>query len=218
MAKKIKKVTVYGYVRVSTREQHEDRQVEALREFGVDRRRIIMDKLSGKDFDRPNYQKLVHEDMLRGDLLVVKSIDRLGRNYEEILEEWRFITKSLQADIVVLDMPLLDTREDNSLVGRFIADVVLQVLSFVAENERINIRQRQMEGILAAKARGVKFGRPRRPLPDDFPDVVRLLHAHDLSLKDALAMTGLPRSTFYNAMNRLLKPAPADSTFAESAM
>lgn len=189
----------YGYVRVSTREQHEDRQVEALLKFGVEKRKILMDKLSGKNFDRPNYQKLVHSRMKPGDLLVIKSIDRLGRNYEEILEEWRFITKTLQADVLVLDMPLLDTRMDNSLVGRFIADVVLQVLSFVAQNERETTSQRQREGIAAAKARGVRFGRPKRPLPEDFTQILERWRAKELTLNQALGLSGLPRSSFYAA-------------------
>ena len=194
----------YGYVRVSTYEQHEDRQVEALRKFGIERQKIWMDKLSGKSFDRPNYQDLVHWRMKEGDLLVIKSIDRLGRNYEEILEEWRFITKILQADVVVLDMPLLDTRvEANSLVGRFIADVVLQVLSFVAQNERETTNQRQREGIAAAKARGVHMGRPRRDLPEDFQEIVALWRAKALTLEEALYLAGLPRSSFYAEAARM---------------
>ena len=155
------KATIYGYARVSTKEQHEDRQLIALQEFPVPRRNIFMDKLSGKDFNRPRYR-----DLLRilepGDLLVVKSIDRLGRNYDEILKQWRIITKEIRADIVVLDMPLLDTRQTGKdLTGTFVADLVLQILSYVAQTERENIRQRQREGIAAAKLRGVRFGRPR---------------------------------------------------------
>lgn len=159
--------SIYGYVRVSTKEQNEDRQLIALREVAVAERNIYMDKLSGKDFDRPQYRKLLRK-MKKDDLLYIKSIDRLGRNYEEILQQWRIITKNKGVDIVVLDMPLLDTRRGKDLMGTFLSDIVLQVLSFVAENERTNIRQRQAEGIAAAKARGVKFGRPPKPLPENF--------------------------------------------------
>ena len=159
--------SIYGYVRVSTREQNEDRQLIALREVGVSDKNIFMDKQSGKDFERPQYKKLLRK-MKKDDLLYIKSIDRLGRNYEEILQQWRIITKDKGVDIVVLDMPLLDTRRGKDLMGTFLSDIVLQVLSFVAENERTNIRQRQTEGIAAAKARGVRFGRPPRPLPDNF--------------------------------------------------
>ena len=144
---------VYGYVRVSTRDQNEHRQLIELQAFGVDRKNIYMDKMSGKDFNRPSYQRLVHRRLKSGDLLVVKSIDRLGRNYEEILNEWKYISKRLGADIKILDMPLLDTRRSNDLIGTLISDIVLQLLSFVAQNERENIRQRQAEGIAAAKAR-----------------------------------------------------------------
>lgn len=159
--------SIYGYVRVSTREQNEDRQLIALREVGVSDKNIFMDKQSGKDFERPQYKKLLRK-MKKDDLLYIKSIDRLGRNYEEILQQWHIITKDKGVDIVVLDMPLLDTRRGKDLMGTFLSDIVLQVLSFVAENERTNIRQRQTEGIAAAKARGVRFGRPPRPLPDNF--------------------------------------------------
>ncbi|MBP3519976.1 MAG: recombinase family protein, partial [Oscillospiraceae bacterium] len=161
------KPTIYGYVRVSTAEQNEDRQLIALREMGVPKKNIFMDKLSGKDFRRPAYRRLVKR-MKKNDLLYVKSIDRLGRNYEEIQNQWRRLTKEKGVDIVVLDMPLLDTRRGKDLMGTFLSDIVLQVLSFVAENERTNIRQRQAEGIAAAKARGVKFGRPPLPLPENF--------------------------------------------------
>ena len=154
---------VYGYARVSTREQNLDRQIAALRQYIADERDIITDKESGKDFNRPQYKRLVRK-LKKDDLLYIKSIDRLGRNYAEILEQWRLLTQTKGADIVVLDMPLLDTRRGKDLMGTFLSDIVLQVLSFVAENERTNIRQRQAEGIAAAKARGVKFGRPPRPL------------------------------------------------------
>ena len=151
--------SVYGYVRVSTREQNEDRQLIALQELLIPTENIYMDKQSGKDFDRPQYKKLVRK-LKRDDLLYIKSIDRLGRNYDEILEQWRLLTKEKGIDIVVLDMPLLDTRRGKDLMGTFLSDIVLQLLSFVAENERTNIRQRQAEGIAAAKAKGVHMGRP----------------------------------------------------------
>ena len=159
---------IYGYVRVSTKEQNEARQVLALREYCVSEKNIYIDKVSGKDFNRPQYRKLMR-NIKPGDILVIKSIDRLGRNYEEILVQWRMITKEKAVDIVVLDMPLLDTRKSgHDLTGTFIADLVLQILSYVAQTERENIRQRQREGIIAAKLRGVKFGRPEKPVPDRF--------------------------------------------------
>ena len=159
-----------GYMRVSSREQNEDRQRIALLEMGVPKENIYMDKLSGKNFDRPQYKKLLRK--LNGNtVLFVKSIDRLGRNYADLNEQWRIITKEKGADIVVIDMPLLDTRREKNLLGTFISDIVLALLSYVAENERLNIRQRQAEGIAAAKARGVKFGRPPKPLPDNFYEV-----------------------------------------------
>ena len=165
----MQETTVYGYVRVSTKEQKEDRQMIALREFMVPQEHIYMDKLSGKDFNRPQYRKLLKR-LCPGSTLVIKSIDRLGRNYTEILDQWRVITREKQADIVVLDMPLLDTRsKGEDLTGRFVSDLVLQILSYVAQVERDNIRQRQAEGIAAAKARGVKFGRKRMVVPDEFP-------------------------------------------------
>lgn len=157
----------YGYVRVSSRDQNEDRQMIALHEEGIPDENVYIDKQSGKDFNRPQYKKLLRK-MKRDDLLFIKSIDRLGRNYTEIQEQWRILTKQKGIDIVVLDMPLLDTRRGKDLMGTFLSDIVLQVLSFVAENERVNIRQRQAEGIAAAKARGVRFGRPPAPLPESF--------------------------------------------------
>lgn len=157
-------MSTYGYIRVSSHDQNEDRQLIALHEVGVLDADIYIDKQSGKDFERPQYKKLLRK-LKRGDLLYVKSIDRLGRNYKEILEQWRILTKDKVVDIVVLDMPLLDTRRGKDLMGTFLSEIVLQVLSFVAENERVNIRQRQAEGIAAAKARGVRFGRPPTPLP-----------------------------------------------------
>ena len=187
---------IYGYIRVSTREQNEDRQVIALREVDVPEQNIFMDKQSGKDFDRPQYKKLLRK-IKKDDLLYIKSIDRLGRNYEEILEQWRILTRDKGIDIVVLDMPLLDTRRGKDLMGTFLSDIVLQVLSFVAENERTNIRQRQAEGIAAAKARGVKFGRRPLPLPDNFYEVHKAWWAKKLTLKQAAVACNMPVGTFY---------------------
>ena len=158
---------IYGYVRVSSKDQNEDRQLIALSEFPVPKKNIYMDKLSGKDFNRPQYKRLLNI-IEEEDVLVIKSIDRLGRNYSEILDQWRYLTKNRKAYIVVLDMPLLDTRKNHDLMGTLIADIVLQLLSYVAETERDNIRQRQAEGIAAAKKRGVKFGRPVKKIPMDF--------------------------------------------------
>lgn len=186
----------YGYIRVSSREQNEDRQFLALREAGVPNERIFRDKQSGKDFERPQYRKLLKK-LRRDDVLYIKSIDRLGRNYEEILQQWRLLTKEKGADIVVLDMPLLDTRRGKDRMGTFLSDIVLQVLSFVAENERTNIRQRQAEGIAAAKARGVRFGRPSTPLPPNFLDVYQRWRAKKISVNQAAAECRMPRSTFF---------------------
>ena len=186
---------IYGYVRVSTREQNEDRQMIALREMGVQPSNIFLDKQSGKDFERPNYKKLLRE-LKKDDLLYVKSIDRLGRNYEEIQNQWRLLTKEKGVDICVIDMPLLDTRRGKDLVGTFLSDIVLQILSFVAENERTNIRQRQAEGIAAAKAKGVKFGRVPKPLPDGFHNAYQRWKRGEITGSEAARECGLPRSTF----------------------
>ena len=186
---------IYGYIRVSTREQNEDRQWIALREVGVPEKNILLDKQSGKDFLRPQYRRLVRK-LKKDDLLYIKSIDRLGRNYGEILEQWRLLTKEKGVDIVVLDMPLLDTRRGKDLMGTFLSDIVLQVLSFVAENERVNIRQRQAEGIAAAKARGVRFGRPPKPLPENFHSVYQRWKAGKLTGTAAAKECGMPLSTF----------------------
>lgn len=186
---------ICGYARVSTREQNEARQLDALTAAGIARRDIYLDKQSGKDFDRPQYQRLLRR-LRRDDVLYIQSIDRLGRNYEEILEQWRILTKEKGVDIVVLDMPLLDTRRGKDLLGTFLADIVLQVLSFVAENERANIRQRQAEGIAAAKARGVRFGRPPRPLPDNFEAICRRWQNGEISCAEAARVAGMPISTF----------------------
>lgn len=194
--------TTYGYIRVSTREQNEDRQLIALREMAVPEKNILMDKQSGKDFNRPQYKKLVKK-LKPGDLLYIKSIDRLGRNYEEIQNQWRILTKEKGIDIVVLDMPLLDTRRGKDLMGTFLSDIVLQVLSFVAENERTNIRQRQAEGIAAAKAKGIRFGRPLKPIPEDFSGIVRQWKQRQISFQEALRMSGVSKATFYRRLKRL---------------
>ncbi len=195
---------IYGYVRVSSKEQNEERQIIALREVKVPDCNIYMDKQSGKDFERPSYKKLVRK-LRPNDLLYIKSIDRLGRNYEEIQVQWRLLTKEKGIDICVIDMPLLDTRRGKDLVGTFLSDIVLQVLSFVAENERNNIRQRQAEGIAAAKARGVRFGHPPRELPDSFDSLRRAWREGRISLIQAAKACGIPKSTFYDAAVRIEK-------------
>ncbi len=192
---------IYGYVRVSTREQNEDRQLIALRKVGVEDQFIYMDKQSGKDFNRPQYKKLLRK-IKKDDLLYIKSIDRLGRNYEEILQQWRMLTKEKGVDIVVVDMPLLDTRRGKDLMGTFLSDIVLQVLSFVSENERTNIRQRQAEGIAAAKAKGVRFGRPPLPIPDNFYEVYKAWRSKKLTLKEAANACDMPVGTFYAKARR----------------
>lgn len=185
----------YGYIRVSTKEQNEDRQVIALEEAGIDKQNVFMDKQSGKDFQRPQYKKLLRK-LRKDDLLYIKSIDRLGRNYSEILEQWRLLTKEKGVDIVVLDMPMLDTRRGKDLMGTFIADLVLQILSFVAENERVNIRQRQAEGIAAAMARGVQFGRPPSLLPHSFHAAYLQWKSGEITGTYAANLCGMPLSTF----------------------
>ena len=187
--------STYGYIRVSTREQNEDRQLVALREMYIPEQNIYMGKQSGKDFERPRYKILVKK-LRQGDLLYIKSIDRLGRNYEEIQIQWRILTKEKGIDIVVLDMPLLDTRRGKDLMGTFLSDIVLQVLSFVAENERTNIRQRQKEGIEAAKARGVQFGRPPMPLPANYQSAYQKWKAGAITATAAAKECGMPLSTF----------------------
>ncbi len=186
---------VYGYIRVSSRDQNEDRQMIALNELHIPEKNIFMDKQSGKDFERPQYRKMVRR-LKKDDLLYIKSIDRLGRNYAEILEQWRILTKDKGIDIVVLDMPLLDTRRGKDLMGTFLSDIVLQVLSFVAENERTNIRQRQAEGIAAAKARGVRFGRPPSPLPECFHDAYQRWKSGKITGTAAANECGMPLATF----------------------
>ena len=187
---------IYGYIRVSAKDQNEDRQLIAMRELSIPEKNLFVDKQSGKDFQRPCYKKMVKR-FKPDDLLYVKSIDRLGRNYEEILEQWRVLTKEKRIDIVVLDMPLLDTRRGKDLMGTFLSDIVLQVLSFVAENERTNIRQRQAEGIAAAKARGVKFGRPSKPLPQNFHQVHKDWRNKKVTLQEAANACAMPVSSFY---------------------
>ena len=189
-------MSVYGYIRVSSKDQKEDRQQIALKEVGVELQNIYVDKQSGKDFNRPQYKKMLRK-LKKDDLLYIKSIDRLGRNYEEILQQWRILTKEKGVDIVVLDMPLLDTRRGKDLMGTFLSDIVLQVLSFVAENERTNIKQRQAEGIAAAKAQGIKFGRPPIPLPDNFYEVHKAWRSKKITLKQAAAACNMPVGTFY---------------------
>lgn len=195
----------YAYVRVSTREQNEARQLDALASYEIPQKNLFIEKKSGKDFDRPVYKRLIRR-LGFGDLLIIKSIDRLGRDYDEILKEWRHITKEIGADILVLDMPLLDTRtKDRDLTGTFIADLVLQILSYVAQTERENIRQRQMEGIAAAKRQGVKFGRPALPLPDNFEKIHRAWREKKLTLKQAASACKMPEGTFYAKAVRLEK-------------
>ncbi len=192
-------VGIYGYVRVSTKEQNEDRQVIALNESGVPKKSIYTDKQSGKDFERPNYKKLLGK-LKKGDLLYILSIDRLGRNYEEIQNQWRVLTKELGIDICVLDMPLLDTRNGKDLMGTFISDIVLQILSFVSQSERENIRKRQAEGIAAAKQKGVKFGRPELPVPDSFGEIAELLERGQITAREALERTKMKEATFYRRL------------------
>jgi DNA invertase Pin-like site-specific DNA recombinase len=187
---------MYAYGRVSTKEQNLDRQFIAFREQGVPSENYFVDKQSGKDFDRPSYQEMLGI-LSPGDTLVIKSIDRLGRNYEEIQNQWRYLTKEKGIDIAVLDMPLLDTRRGKDLVGTFLSDIVLQVLSFVAENERTNIKQRQAEGIAAARLRGVRFGRPSKPLPQNFQNVYQRWKQKELIITTAAEECQMPRSTFY---------------------
>ena len=186
---------IYGYIRVSSLDQNEDRQRVAMRERAVPEKNLFIDKQSGKDFDRPQYRRLVKK-LKPGDLLYILSIDRLGRNYEEIQNQWRVLTKERGADVCVIDMPLLDTRQGKDLMGTFIADLVLQILSFVAQNERENIRKRQAQGVAAAKARGVKFGRPPRPLPEGFHRAYQRWKAGKITGTAAAKECGMPLSTF----------------------
>lgn len=194
----------YGYCRVSSAGQNEERQLIAMAEMDVPAGNIYVDKQSGKDFNRPQYKKLLRK-LNKDAVLYIPSIDRLGRDYQEIQEQWRIITKERKADIVVMDMPLLDTRRGKDLMGTFLSDIVLQVLSFVAENERRTIRQRQAEGIAAAKARGVKFGRPLAPLPDNFYEAYEKWKNKEISVKDAAKLCGMSKSTFHDRIKRIEK-------------
>lgn len=197
-------MSVYGYVRVSSQDQNEERQLIAMKKAGVKKSNIFIDKQSGKDFNRPQYQKMIRQ-MQKGDLLYVKSIDRLGRSYAEIQEQWRSLTKEKQIDICVIDMPLLDTRAYKDLMGTFIADLVLQILSFVSQMERDAIKQRQAEGIAAARARGVHMGRPRAKLPENFEDTVRSWETGRIRLPDAVERVGVCRSTFFKLLREQKK-------------
>ncbi|MBQ1428432.1 MAG: recombinase family protein [Kiritimatiellae bacterium] len=196
----------YGYVRVSTKEQIVDRQLAAMKTAGVTN--ITIEKASGKDFDRPQYQTL-KKKLVRGDLLVVQSLDRFGRNYDDIIDEWRYLVKTVGVDVKVLDMPLLDTRQGEGLIGRFVGDIVLQILSFVAETERMKIKERQAQGIKCAKERGVKFGRPRANIPDNMDELLRLYGSGRLTLREAASEAGMSNSTFHRAaVGAGIRPAP----------
>lgn len=192
-------MTEYGYVRVSSTDQNEERQISALREKQILQKNIYKDKQSGKDFERPQYKKMLKR-LKAGDLLYILSIDRLGRNYKEIQNQWRILTKEIGAYICVIDMPLLDTRNGKDLMGTFIADLVLQILSFVAQSERENIRKRQSQGIAAAKKRGVRFGRPEKPIPEGFAETVKLWEKKEIDIKAVLEMCGLKEATFYRRL------------------
>ncbi len=189
-------MSIYGYVRVSSTDQNEDRQLVAMIDANIPQKNIYTDKQSGKDFERPQYKRLVRR-LKAGDLLYILSIDRLGRNYEDIQKQWRILTKEIGIDICVIDMPLLDTRNGKDLMGTFIADLVLQILSFVAQNERENIRKRQAQGIAAAKAKGVKFGRPETPIPENFEKIIRYWDKGKISTAEALQLCNMSESTFY---------------------
>ena len=192
-------MAVYAYVRVSSTDQNEDRQMIAMEQAGVPEGNIYIDKQSGKDFNRPNYKRLLKK-LHPGDTLFIKSIDRLGRNYEEILNQWRIITKEKLVDVVVIDMPLLDTRHEKNLLGTFISDIVLQLLSYVSETERTNIKQRQAEGIAAAKKRGVKFGRPIKEMPPNFGELITQWEKKELTMQEIMKTYDMSESTFYRRM------------------
>ena len=201
----------YGYISVSTQDQNEDRQLIAMQEKLVPKGNLFIDKQSGKDFDRPQYKKMIHK-IQNGDLLYVLSIDRLGRNYEEIQKQWRILTKDIGADICVIDMPLLDTRNGKDLMGTFIADLVLQILSFCSENERVNIKKRQAEGIAAARARGVHLGRPVKEAPEDFPAIVKAWEKGEITLKEALKRSNMGQTSFYRRRREYNLVHPAKKT------
>lgn len=193
---------IYGYIRVSSTDQNEDRQRIALAAKDVPLSNIYIDKQSGKDFERPNYKRMIKK-VKPGDLIYIMSIDRLGRNYKEIQEQWRILTKVKEVDICVIDMPLLDTRTAKDLMGTFIADLVLQILSFVAENERVNIKKRQEQGIAAAKARGVRFGRPEKPVPENFSEIVHRWETKELAIDEVLRICDMSDATFYKRLREL---------------
>ena len=197
---------IYGYCRVSSRDQNEDRQLITMKEMNVPEKNVFVDKQSGKDFDRPQYKKLMRR-IKAGDVLFVKSIDRLGRNYKDILEQWKIITKDKGADIVIIDMPLLDTRKNKDLLGTFISDLVLALLSYISENERSTIRLRQAEGIAAAKEKGIRFGRPQKPLPENFHDVYQRWKMKKITIKQAAEECGMPKSSFFDKAKQFGKVA-----------
>jgi len=199
-----KQVKIYGYARVSTREQNEDRQIIALKEMGVPEKNIYLDKLSGKNFDRPQYKKLLKK-LDDNSVLYIKSIDRLGRSYRDLSDQWQLITKDKGADVVVIDMPVLDTRREKNLLGTLISDLVLALLSYVAESEYSTIHQRQAEGIAAARARGIKLGRPPKPLPDNFHEVYQKWKAEKISTEEAAKLVNMPPSTFRYRANSYKK-------------
>lgn len=211
-------MNIYGYVRVSAIDQNEDRQMVEMRKLKVPEEHIYLDKQSGKDFNRPKYKRLVSR-LKKGDLLYIQSIDRLGRNYEEIQTQWRYLTKVKEVDVAVIDMPLLDTRNGKDLMGTFLADIVLQVLSFVAQNERENIRKRQAQGIAAAKARGLKFGRPVINVPSEFPRLVTQWRNGEIKVEEAAKRCNMSVATFYRRLREydckhesaLSKGTPFDS-------
>lgn len=192
----------YGYIRVSAKDQNTDRQYVALRAYGIPNKNLFVDKQSGKDFNRPAYHRLVRR-LKPGDLLIVKSIDRLGRNYDEIIRQWQLLTKDKGCDVLVVDMPLLDTTKSKDILGTFIADLVLQILSYCAHSERENIRQRQAEGIAAAKAKGIQFGRPQLPIPEDFEDEVRLWRNKQVTQQEVLEHLNMERSRFYRVIKTM---------------
>ena len=202
---------IYGYARVSTKEQNEDRQIIALSEYGVPSKNVFLDKSSGKDFNRDNYRRMIKK-FKKGDILVIKSIDRLGRSYKDVIKQWQYITQEIGVDIVVLDMKLLDTSQHKDLIGTLISDIVLQLLSYVAENERLNIRQRQAEGIAAAKARGVRFGRKQKFFTNDYIDIYKDYADKKLTKDKAMQKIGCGRCTFY----RMLKELTAKNSDSET--
>ncbi len=195
-------MTIYGYIRVSSQDQNEERQLIAMRSICIPRKNIFMDKQSGKDFNRPMYRKMVKK-LRRDDIVYIKSIDRLGRNYNDVVEQWQYLTRVKRVDIVVIEMPLLDTRRGKDLLGTFLSDVVLQVLSFVAENERNNIRNRQQEGIMAAKEKGVQFGRPTMQMPENFIEIYEQYREGRITAEQAARECGCSRSTFYNRIRSI---------------